>query len=141
MRFRIVTLMLLIAVISLGLLAVRALKSGPEFGRGSTERAAKWKAVFEELTDPERVKTKYPFAAIKRFDDGSWIFGVGEDSHRDPDGGTIVVKDSGGAVRAFFGHVCGPDMLQDEFSHSSSLAEFYSLLSQTQFKFKEYTFP
>jgi hypothetical protein len=140
-RFRLLTLMLLMAAIALGLLAIRALNSGPEMGRGSTEHAAKWKGIFENLFDPELVKTRYPFGATKRYADGSWIFGVSEDSHAGRDGGTIVVKDSTGKVRAFFGHVCGPDMLQDVISRSSSLAEFYSILSQSQFKFAEYVIP
>ncbi len=133
--------MLLTAVIALGLLAMRALNTGPELGRGSAEHAAKWQAILENLSDPELVKTRYPFAATKRYADGSWIFGLSEDSHAGRDGGTIVVKDSSGKVRAFFGHVCGPDMLQDVITHSGSLVEFYYNLSQSQFKFVEYAFP
>jgi hypothetical protein len=140
-RFRLLTLMMLMAVIAVGLLAIRTINSRPELGRGSAEHAAKWQAIFEDLSDPELVKTRYPFAAAKRYADGSWIFGVSYDSHGARDGGTIVVKDSTGKVRAFFGHVCGPDLLQDEVTRSSSLAEFYSNLSQSQFKFAEYAFP
>jgi hypothetical protein len=140
-RFRLLTLMLLMAVIAVGLLGIRALNSGPELGRGSTEHAAKWKAIFEDVSDPELVKTRYPYAATKRYADRSWIFGVGEDSHARRDGGTIIVKDNSGKVRAFFGHVCGPDMLQDVVSRSGTPAEFYSILSQSQFKFAEYVFP
>jgi hypothetical protein len=133
--------MLLIGVIALGLLAARWFNSEPEMGRGSTEHAAKWKGIFENLSDPEVVKTRYPFAATKRYADGIWIFGVSEDSHAGRDGGTIIVKDSSGKVRAFFGHVCGPDMLQAMMSQSGSLAEFFYILSQSQFKFVEYVFP
>lgn len=133
--------MVVIGVFSLGLVALRFLNSGPEVGRGSPERAAKWKVVFEGLSDPETVKTRYPFAATKRFDDGSWIFGVGEDSHGDRDGGTIVVKDSDGRVRVFFGHVCGPEMIKDALTRSASRAEFYGILSRSSFKFTEYRFP
>jgi hypothetical protein len=133
--------MLFTAIIALGLLAMRALNSGPELGRGSTEHAAKWKTIFESLSDPELVKSRYPFAATKRYADGSWIFGVSEDSHAGRDGGTIIVKDSNGKVRAFFGHVCGPDMLQEVISRSNSLAEFYYTVSISQFKFAEYGFP
>jgi hypothetical protein len=133
--------MLLIAVIALGLLAARWLNSEPEMGRGSTEHAAKWKGIFEPLSDPEVVKTRYPFAATKRYADGSWIFGVSYDSHAGLDGGTVILKESGGKVRAFFGHVCGPDMLADVVSRSSSLAEFHYILSQSQLKFVEHTYP
>jgi hypothetical protein len=133
--------MLIMAIIALGLLAMRALNSGPELGRGSPKNAAKWKATFENLSEPELVKTRYPFAATKRFADGTWIFGVSEDSHASRDGGTIVVKDSNGKVRAFFGHVCGPDMLQEVVSRSNSLAEFYYTVSTSTFKFAEFAFP
>jgi hypothetical protein len=133
--------MVVIGVLSLGLLVVRVLNSGPEMGRGSPERAAKWRAVFEGLSDPETVKTRYPFAATKRFDDGSWIFGAGEDSHGDREGGTIVVKDSDGRIRAFFGHVCGPGLLESALTQSASRAEFYGLLSRSTFKFTVYRFP
>jgi hypothetical protein len=133
--------MLLTAVIAVGLLAIRALNSGPELGLGSPEHAAKWKAIFEDLSDPELVKTRYPFAATKQYAEGIWIFGVSEDSHAGRDGGTIIVKDSSGQVRAFFGHVCGPDMLQDVVSRSSSPAEFYSILSRSTLKFAEYAYP
>jgi hypothetical protein len=132
--------MLFPAIIALGLLAIRALNSGPDLGRGSPEHAAKWKAVLESVSNPELVKTRYPFAATKRYADGSWICGLSEDSHAGRDGGTIVVKDSTGNVRAFFGHVCGPDMLQEVISRSNSLAEFYYTVSTSQFKFAEYTF-
>jgi hypothetical protein len=133
--------MMLMAVIALGLLAMRALNSGPQLGRGSVETAVKWQAIFENLADPELVKMRYPFAATKRYADGSWIFGVSEDSHAGRDGGTIVVKDSSGKVRAFFGHVCGPDMLQDMVTQSGSLVEFYYSLSQSQLKLVEHFFP
>jgi hypothetical protein len=133
--------MCLIAVAAVCLLIVRAWLGGPELGRGSVAAAARWKGIFEAISDPEVVKTRYPFAAVKRFDDGSWIVGVGEDSHASSDGGTIVVKESDGSVRAFFGHVCGPDLLADAFSRCRSSAEFYPLLFQSRFGFKEYTFP
>ncbi len=141
LRFRLLTLLLLIGVIAVGLSAVRWLNSEPEMGRGSTEHAAKWKGIFESLSDPEVVKTRYPFAATRHYADGSWVFGVSYDSHAGRDGGTIILKESSGKVRAFFGHVCGPDMLQDTISRTGSLAEFYYVLSQGQSKFGEYVFP
>jgi hypothetical protein len=140
-RYRILMPILITAGISLGILAMLVLNRDPEMGRGSNERAAKWKAVFAKLPDLEVIKTKYPFAATKRYDDGSWIFGVGEDSHGDRDGGTIIVRDSDGKTKVFFGHVCGPDFLQDGFSRSSSAADLYRLLSESQFKFSEKTVP
>jgi hypothetical protein len=141
LRFRLLTLVLLIGVIAVGLSAVRWLNSEPEMGRGSTEHAAKWKGIFESLSDPEVVKTRCPFAATRHYADGSWVFGVSYDSHAGRDGGTIILKESSGKVRAFFGHVCGPDMLQDTISRTGSLAEFYYVLSQGQSKFGEYVFP
>ncbi len=140
-RFRIGTLILLVLVIAFGILTMLALNQGPEMGLGSKERAEKWRAIFAALGDPEHIKTKYPFAAMRKYDDRTWIVGVGEDSHGDRSGGTIVVQGSDGKTRVFFGHVCGPDFLQDGLSRSTSAAEFYDLLSKSQFKFTEKNVP
>jgi hypothetical protein len=47
------------------------------------------------------------WASSRKFDNGQWVFGVCRDSHSSRHGGTVVVKDSRGDVRVFFGHVCG----------------------------------
>jgi hypothetical protein len=49
-------------------------------------------------------------------------------------GGTLVVKDSRGNVRAFFGHVCGGDYLDMELRFTKSLDHFYKLLHESGFK-------
>ena len=61
-----------------------------------------------------------------RFDDGAWLFGLCQSSHGvwKRGGGTVVVKDSKGQVRAFFGHVCGDGALGDRWEQDS-LAEYY----------------
>ena len=139
-RFRIGTLILLVLVIAVGILTALALNRGPEMGLGSKERR-ELAGEIRSFGDPEHIKTKYPFAAIRKYDDGKWIVGVGEDSHGDRNGGTIVVQGSDGKTRVFFGHVCGPDFLQDGLSRSTSAAEFYDLLSKSQFKFTEKNVP
>lgn len=110
-------------------------------GRGSPEHAQKWREAFADITDPEMAKARYPEVACKRFKNGEWIFGISEDSHESPSGGTMVVKDSTGRTRVFFGHVCGPGFLQFMLKTPVSLEEFYGQETFTQFWFQEYTGP
>ena len=109
--------------------------------KGSPEYAARWRAAFEPLDDPEEARRRYPEVVAKRFEDGRWVFGVCRDSHAYRDGGTVVVKDSTGAVRAFFGHVCGGSYLASSLRDAKSLEEFYRSDWWTTFAFSEYTFP
>jgi hypothetical protein len=62
----------------------------------------------EPITNPEMAVRLHPDWAAIRFPNGEWVFGRGIDSHWFSVGrGTLVVKDSRGRVRIFFGHVCG----------------------------------
>lgn len=69
------------------------------------------------------------------------MFGVDRDSHRYRDGGTVVVKDSQGRIRAFFGHVCGGGMATACAKEAKTLDEFYKSEFWSQYQFKEYRFP
>ena len=55
---------------------------------------------------------------------------LGRKSH-DPGGGTLVIKDSRGAVRVYFGHVCGPDRLNFMCQQCAGLDEFYGRFAST----------
>jgi hypothetical protein len=120
-------------------------------GEGSPDYAHQWRDALKDLADPEAAQSAYPDIIWKRFDNGEWIFGVCSDSHSSHRGGTIVVKDSTGQVRAFFGHVCGPRWLErallhglkslDEFQGPKSLDEFYGSETLSIFKFREYPLP
>jgi len=77
---------------------------------GSPELAREWQLRLESFADLNDAQRKDANVQGKRFPNGDWIFGLCRDSHGllHRGGGTIVVRDSRGAVRAFFGHVCGP---------------------------------
>ena len=108
--------------------------------RGSPEYAERWRAILEPLPDPETAQTARPEVRSRRFPNGEWAFGVGRDSHKYRDGGTIVVKDSTDRVRAFFGHVCGDGMLEMVLRRAKSLGEFYNDEYLQGFQFREHQF-
>ena len=98
-------------------------------GTGSPEYASQWRDIFEGISSPEIAQARYPEVQARRFPNGEWIYGVCRDSHEHQDGGTVVVKDSGGNIHAFFGHVCGSEFLASDLMHRDpkSLDEFYRL--------------
>src|SRR5262245_32133670 len=114
MRWRLLALLVgvlaLLVSICLGLRAF--LIDYSSVAKGSPEYAERWRESFEEVAGPDEAKAATPDMAYKRYPNGEWVFGVCRCSHRYRDGGTIVVKDSKGRVRAFFGHVCGHDFLE-----------------------------
>ena len=78
--------------------------------------ARRLKAEMEAIPDPETAVRLHPDWAAIRFTNGEWAFGHGVNSHGFSAGrGTLVVKDSRGRVRIFFGHVCGPNAGMDWF--------------------------
>jgi hypothetical protein len=95
---------------------------------GSPELALQWKAVLEPLPDPERAKQAERAVQGRRFENGEWAFGLCRNSHhayKGKGGGTLVVKDSRGDVRVFFGHVCGPRFLEAQLEQAASLDDLY----------------
>src|SRR5262249_8059574 len=110
------------------------------YGEGHPPYAETWRQRLEPPAHPEEGRARYPEVVGKRLKNGEWIFGVCADSHGSHWGGTIVVKDSTGKVRAFFGHVCGPSYLENILSYKGgSLKEFYDELTTTC-RFHEYNF-
>lgn len=148
-------LLLAVQVVCLGLLVVclalllqRPSPTEPSpptaLSSGSVTAAQLWRKRFAGLADPEAARAAHPEVVGKRFRDGRWAFGVSLDSHGSPDGGTIVLKDSTGAVRAFFGHVCGPRFLERVLQVVDSVEGLYEELGTGQesgFRFGEYLFP
>jgi hypothetical protein len=71
--------------------------------------ARRLKAEMEPISDPETAVREHPDWFALRFPNGEWVFGRGINSHDvfRHGRGTLVVKDSRGQIRIFFGHVCG----------------------------------
>jgi hypothetical protein len=113
----------------------------PIMGVGSVRDALQWRRRFLTLPDPETATNAFPEIVSKRFPDDSWIFGICTDSHASPEGGTIVLKDSTGKIRVFFGHVCGAQYLKCVLLTAASLDEVYQELQFGKvagFRFGEY---
>ena len=106
---------------------------------GSPLLAEEWKRVLEPLENVEDAAQKEPLIQGKRFANDEWVFGLCRDSHgrSRKGGGTLVVKDSRGKVRAFFGHVCGWMALEAMLREQKSLDEFYKYLFE-HWQFQEY---
>jgi hypothetical protein len=79
----------------------------PERG-GVPSIARQLKSEMESIPDPETATRLHSDWAGLRLKNGEWVFGHGIDSHWISAGrGTLVLKDSRGRIRIFFGHVCG----------------------------------
>ncbi len=100
--------------------------SGPQvMGVGSVRDAHQWRRRFLTFPDPETATKAFPEVVSKRFPDESWVCGICTDSHASPEGGTIVLKDSTGKIRVFFGHVCGSRYLECVLRTTEALDEVY----------------
>jgi len=110
---------------------VHVLNSSDDFG--SSKLAGEWTAKLRAYTDLDDARAKDPRVQGAKLPNGEWVFGYCNDSHGKlpgHGGGTVVVRDSRGEVRVFFGHVCGDDYLQSYCNHSDSLDVFYKNLSE-----------
>ena len=75
---------------------------------GVPSAARKLIIEMEPYQTPDDAVAAHPDWFQHRFPNGEWIFGYGIDSHGFKVGhGTLVIKDSRGRTRVFFGHVCG----------------------------------
>ena len=105
-------------------------------GDGSESYAKEWSEKLNEFDDPNILKEQYPNLKFKEYDDGNWIIGICKDSHSSMFGGTIVLRDSTGTVKSYFGHVCGNHYLGRTIKGSGDTPEdVYALLDKN---FKEY---
>jgi len=112
-------------------------------GTGSPRKAEQLRASLQDIPDPGTARSQLgDTVETKTFANGTWVVGVGVDSHlwmgAYRGGGTVVLKDSRGRVRAFFGHVCGPRGLRFYVEDAQSLEELYERLYR---EFTEYSFP
>ena len=98
------------------------------YPEGVPSVARRLKAEMEPIPDPETAVQLHPDWGAKRFKNGEWVFGRGINSHWISSGqGTLVLKDSRGRVRIFFGHVCGsnPGLGPYDGQHIATLDDFY----------------
>ena len=96
--------------------------------RGSPELAAEWRAALLAVPGPDEAAAVDADIVVLRFPNGEWAFGKSQSSHGMwlRGGGTLVVRDSRGQVRAFFGHMCGPRYMEWAFGdRNPSLDAFY----------------
>jgi hypothetical protein len=88
---------------------------------------------YTSVRESETFEKDKPWALLYEFGNGNWMAVAFANSHsNDPARGTVVARDSNGAVRVYFGHVCGqPDTFGD------SIAEIYSEFSLRSRTWKE----
>jgi hypothetical protein len=92
-------------------------------------------SILQAVSSPQEAEGAIKRCGTVYFPNGEWVTGVGIDSHswrRAKD--TLVVRDSRGQVRAFVGHVCGPNWMPRYFppNHPSfmTLEAFYAFLAE-----------
>lgn len=102
---------------------------------GSPELAAEWRDHLAQFPTPDAAAAADPEVIVLRFPNGEWAFGRAQSSHGMwvRGGGTMVIRDSTGRTRAFFGHVCGWGHLSDFSSSLWNLEEYYEHLTKTGF--------
>ena len=110
--------------------------------KGSPVLAAKWKDELNQYSTPDEAKAKNRDVIVLEFQSGEWVFGLARSSHGmwKRGGGTVVLKDSNGQIRAFFGHVCGEGMLGATWE-KTNLARFYQETLSCEFGFVEHSLP
>jgi hypothetical protein len=99
----------------------------PENG-GVPSIARRLRAEMEPIPDPDTALQLHADWGAKRFKNGEWVFGRGINSHGIGVGrGTLVLKDSRGRIRIFFGHVCGsnPGLGPYDSQYIATLDDFY----------------
>ena len=102
---------------------------------GSPELAAEWRARLESYESLREAKEAERLLVVVEFDDGEWAMALAQNSHGGlrNGGGTVVVRDSRGQVRAFSGHVCGHGELGPALWDAETLEEFYEALAGVDF--------
>lgn len=113
----------------------------PDWTPARQEFALKWRATIKCYPEPELARAKQREIVARRFDTKEWVFGVCRDAQGITDGGALVVKDSTGQTRVFFGQGCLSSTLPLMMLESKSLADFYSHDMWAIFQFLEYELP
>ena len=107
-------------------------------GNGSKSFAYQWYKKLKNINyiqDFKYIQDKYPFLLLHKFpENDQWIIGICDDSHSSPWGGTIVIHDSEGKTRCFFGHVCGNNFLHIVLLNVKNIKELYIFFIKNDFK-------
>jgi hypothetical protein len=105
-----------------------------EYQEGVPSAARRLKAEMEAVPDPDSALAQHPDWFAARCVNGEWVFGYGINSHGLRSGhGTLVLKDSRGRIRIYFGHVCGTNAGLDWLATVRTLKtldDFYAMLSE-----------
>ena len=103
--------------------------------KGSPTLATEWRDHLARYADPDAAQLADPEIIILRCQNGEWAFGRSSNSHGMwiRGGGTIVVRDSVGRTRVFFGQVCGRYDLGARGSEPISLDAYYEGMAESRF--------
>jgi len=106
---------------------------------GSPKLAEEWRADLSRFADPEDANVRDWRTFVIRFKSGEWVIARMQPSHGIwyTGGGTVVVKDSNGQMRAFFGHVCVASPNAIGHYEGKDLAQFYEYMASV---FREHHF-
>ena len=106
-----------------------------EYQEGVPSVGRRLKAEMEGIPNPDSALLRNPDWFAIRCLNGEWVFGHGINSHGlGPGHGTLVVKDSRGRIRIYFGHVCGPNAGLEWLASTRELRSvdsFYNMLSES----------
>ena len=103
---------------------------------GSPELAAEWRDELASYESPQTAMLADAAIEHVTFDNGDWLIGRAQDSHGmwRRGGGTMVVFDSNGESRVFFGHVCGSGFIGCGFIEHADLQSFYARVVENGFE-------
>lgn len=102
---------------------------------GSPALAAEWCNDLAEYSRPAEAAADNSEIEHIKFPNGDWLIGRSRNSHGlwRRGGGTVVIRDSRGDTRVFFGHVCGEKILTWAFGEHSDLSSFYRSVKEHEF--------
>ena len=137
----IITLVALLITTPFALFFVYIFTTG---GEGSLIVAQQLKSKLDEVPNPEAGEGCDSEYFWHRFPDGEWIIGITRDSHgffsKYRGGGTVVMKDSRGAIHCYLGHTCG-SMFPKDFAQSAKGFDHFLKLMRDETGMTETSLP
>jgi hypothetical protein len=118
------------------------LRDRGEYKEGVPSVARRLSAQMAQLRDPDAALDYHPDWFAIRCLNGEWLFGYGVNSHGfAPGRGTLVLKDSRGRVRVFFGHICGMNAdfgYQTDRRQPETIDSYYQWLKEAHSDLREW---